>query len=83
MLQDSFSFNINASDVIVFLHIQKTGAPGHAWLSNSAAGLPDFVGPNCDQNEQNVKLVLRLNNVLCVLLVKYQKYTITPCEKFS
>jgi hypothetical protein len=27
MLQDSFSFNINASDVIVFLHIQKTGAP--------------------------------------------------------
>jgi len=25
ILQDSFSFNINGSDVIVFLHIQKTG----------------------------------------------------------
>lgn len=25
ILQDNFSFNINGSDVIVFLHIQKTG----------------------------------------------------------
>ena len=25
ILQDNFSFNINGSDVMVFLHIQKTG----------------------------------------------------------